>query len=108
MSLPTPGLETVGGWTVATLPIGGELKLAVGVGSVQGPEWGLPLPWSALVILVMGFVLALCVYALLRRKSRRSFREGPAHHAGDGCGSAIDRDAPDGEDRPRKSLGRRS
>jgi hypothetical protein len=107
MSRPTPGLETVGDWTVATLSIGAEVQLAVGVASVQSPTWG-PLPLPALVILVIGIVLSLCTYALLIWQSRRSFPEEPSRDAGDDCRSAIDSDVPDGEVRPWKSAVPRS
>jgi hypothetical protein len=66
IDVAAPGMTTIGSETVAALPLSGGLRVLVGVGAPAAPG-GLPLPWSAIVILASGVVFATVLFAVLGR-----------------------------------------
>jgi hypothetical protein len=64
--LVAPGVTTVGKVTVAALSLGSGLRALVGL-PAPAPSGGLPLPWSVITILALGFSCAIGIYVLLTR-----------------------------------------
>jgi hypothetical protein len=67
VDLQAPGQLTVGAETVAALPIPGGLRVLVGAAVPSSTPGGLPLPWSALAILVIGVIFSIVLFLLLSR-----------------------------------------
>ena len=67
LDLQAPGLLPVGGQTVAALPLSSGLRVLVGVAAPTGEPGGLPLPWPALAILIIGVSFASGLYLMLLR-----------------------------------------
>jgi hypothetical protein len=77
IALPAPGLVALETETVAVLPLSDGLRIMVGV-MVGGPALtsaapagpgGMPVPWSAIAILVMGLALSVGLFLMLARPS---------------------------------------
>jgi hypothetical protein len=66
--LPAPGVRGARTLTVAAQPLAGGLRLLVGVAPPVHDPSGLPLPWSAIAIVVIGGVLAVSLYVVLSRQ----------------------------------------
>src|SRR5207237_9455121 len=69
MDVAPPGLVTVGNDTVAVLPLPGGLRVLVGITAPASAAPGLPLPWPALVILLIGLTLAIALFVVLSRQA---------------------------------------
>jgi hypothetical protein len=67
IGLQAPGLLAVGNQTVAALPLSGGLRVLVGVSAPDSAPGGLPLPWSAIAILVIGVTFAVGLFLILAR-----------------------------------------
>src|SRR5262245_24820724 len=67
IDLQAPGLLAVGNQTVAALPLSGGLRVLVGVGAPASAPGGLPLPWSAIAILIIGVTFAFGLFLILSR-----------------------------------------
>ncbi|HXU05156.1 MAG TPA: serine/threonine-protein kinase, partial [Polyangia bacterium] len=71
VDVQAPGLLTLGNQTVAALPLSGGLRVLVGVAAVTSMPGGLPLPWPAIAILLVGVAAALGLYFVLARSAPR-------------------------------------
>ena len=67
LDLQAPGLVALGGQTVAALPLSSGLRVLVGVAAPLSTPGGLPLPWSAIAILIIGVAFSIGLYVILSR-----------------------------------------
>ena len=68
VDLPAPGSLGLGAQTVAALPLsGGGLRVLVSVAAPASHPGGMPLPWSALAILIIGLAFSIGLYVMLSR-----------------------------------------
>jgi len=72
IDVSAPGMTTIGSETVAALPLSGGLRVMVGVAAAASAPGGLPLPWSAIVILASGVVFASVLFVSLGRHAARA------------------------------------
>jgi len=68
IDIPAPGRVSYGSETVAALPLSGGLRLLVGVAAPATPD-GMPIPWSAVTILIIGVTLSVGLYLMLARQA---------------------------------------
>jgi len=68
IDIPVPGRVSFGTATVAALPLSGGLRLLVSVAAPVGPG-GMPIPWSAVAILIVGVTLSVGLYLMLARQA---------------------------------------
>ena len=66
LDLPAPGHVAFGTETVAALPLSGGLRVLVGVAAPVSPG-GMPIPWSAVAILIIGITLSVGLFLMLAR-----------------------------------------
>jgi len=90
VDLQAPGLVTLGRQTVAALPLSGGLRVLVGVSAETPMPAGLPLPWSALAILLIGVTFATGLFLMLARGAADEAAAEPAP-AGDGDLATVGR-----------------
>ncbi len=68
VDLPAPGSLGLGAQTVAALPLsGGGLRVLVSVAAPISHPGGMPLPWSALAILIIGLACSIGLYVMVSR-----------------------------------------
>jgi hypothetical protein len=67
IDVPLPGLVTVADGAVAVLPLPGGLRVLVSIAAPTSGAPGLPLPWSAIVILLIGVTFASLLFVILSR-----------------------------------------
>jgi hypothetical protein len=67
IDIPAPGRVSYGTVTVAALPLSGGLRVLVGVAAPVNPG-GMPIPWSAVAILIIGVTLSVGLYLMLARQ----------------------------------------
>lgn len=67
VDLQAPGLLALGSESVAALPLSGGLRVLVGVSAPSATPGGLPLPWSAVAILLIGFTFSIGLFLMLSR-----------------------------------------
>ncbi len=67
LDLQAPGLLALGGQTVAALPLQSGLRVLVGVAATTSAPGGLPLPWSAIALLIIGVTFSTVLYVILSR-----------------------------------------
>jgi protein kinase-like protein len=67
IQLQAPGLLPLGNQTVAALPLSGGLRVLVGVAAPTSTAGGMPLPWSALAILLIGITFSVGLFLILSR-----------------------------------------
>jgi serine/threonine-protein kinase len=91
MDAAAPGLVTVGTATVAVLPLPGGLRVLVGITAPVSAAPGVPLPWPALVILLIGVTLAIALFVLLSRQTPVEPVATPAPGAGEDAVAMIGR-----------------
>src|SRR5262245_10806601 len=91
VDLQAPGLVTLGQQTVAALPLSGGLRVLVGVSAATSTPAGLPLPWSALAILLIGVTFATGLFLLLARGAAAEAASQPAPAANDGGLATVGR-----------------
>ena len=72
IDVAAPGMTTIGSETVAALPLSGGLRVLVGVAAPASTPGGLPLPWSAIVILASGVAFAAVLFVVLGRHPERA------------------------------------
>jgi hypothetical protein len=63
-----PGHVALGSETVAALPLPGGLRVLAGVAAPINPG-GLPIPWSAVAILIVGVTFSVGLYLMLARQA---------------------------------------
>ncbi len=91
VDLQAPGLLTLGHQTVAALPLSGGLRVLVGVSAATSTPAGLPLPWSALAILLIGVTFATGLFLMLARGAGDEAAAEPAPAADDGGLTTVGR-----------------
>jgi hypothetical protein len=68
VDLQPHGLLTLGAETVAALPLSSGLRVLVGI-SVPPTAGGMPLPWPAIAILIIGITFSVGLFLLLARNA---------------------------------------
>ncbi len=68
IDIPAPGRVSFGTATVAALPLSGGLRVLVSVAAPVTPG-GMPIPWSAVAILIIGVTLSVGLYLMLARQA---------------------------------------
>ena len=68
IDMPAPGHVSFGTVTVAALPLSAGLRVLVGVAAPVNPG-GMPIPWSAVAILLIGVAISVGVHPRLARQA---------------------------------------
>jgi hypothetical protein len=82
LDIPAPGHVAFGTETVAALPLQGGLRLLVGVAAPVSPG-GLPIPWSAVAILIIGVTFSVGLYLMLARQGAETSPDEPEEDVGE-------------------------
>src|SRR5262245_46390766 len=69
VDLQPHGLLTLGTETVAALPLSGGLRVLVGISVPPSTAGGMPLPWPAIAILIIGITFSIGLFLLLSRNA---------------------------------------
>jgi len=69
VDLQPHGLVTLGTETVAALPLSSGLRVLVGISLPPSTTSGMPLPWPAIAILIIGLTFSIGLFVLLSRNT---------------------------------------
>jgi hypothetical protein len=102
VDMPAPGNAAFATGTVAALPLSGGLRVLAGVAAPVSPG-GMPIPWFAVAILIIGVTLAVGLFLMLARQA-----VADEEHDDDGLDDELPEDAAAGADPGLGSIGRYS